>query len=192
LAFGDDRRAFAPAAIFDVPNARLPKAKVQRIVQVLCEELSASAVEIVPDAAPLDDEAFVLSAVARAKLNAKSIIEDDLKAAGGAYNVEQAADLLGVSRQTISAWTKARKLMAVRRGARFVAYPACQFTSRGLVPGLAEVLNAHSTASSWVLLHFLVQPHSSLGGRTPLAALSRGEINSVVRVAERELEQGPA
>ena len=56
--------------------------------------------------------------------------------AGGLYPLAQVASLLNVSEEIVEDRHKAGMLIAVRSGGKY-GYPACQFTSDGIVEGLA-------------------------------------------------------
>lgn len=168
-------------------------ADLKKLAKVISETLSASIeVRKASDPAPTDADAFALSAIARARLNADNMIDADLRDAGGTYSFAEAQKLLNVSRQTLSAWAKNRKVLAVKRGSRSIVFPANQFSGSRPIQGLHEVLSAHPSQSSWVLLHFLVRPHTSLSDQSPLAVLLTGDVDRVVRIARRELHHGPA
>lgn len=103
----------------------------------------------------------------------------------GSLSAPEVARLLGTSRQTPHDRVAAGTLLAVRdQGA--LRFPAWQFDPQGphgVVGGLADVLRALRVPSlsqaSW-----LTRPNSHLGGSTPLAALRRGQVAEVTRLAQ--------
>jgi hypothetical protein len=95
-----------------------------------------------------------------------------------------AAGLLAVSEQAISALVKARNLLTIKVG-RELRVPAWQFNpdvERGFLPGialLAEVFPGGITSlSEWV-----VRPNVELGDVTPVEALAAGRVDAVVDTA---------
>lgn len=102
----------------------------------------------------------------------------------GALSASEVAQLLGTTRQTPHDRVAAGTMLAVRdQGA--LRFPAWQFDPQGphgVVAGLADVLRAFHVSpmsqASW-----LTRPNPHLGGVTPMAALRRGEVGAVTRLA---------
>jgi hypothetical protein len=71
-------------------------------------------------------------------------------------------------------------------------FPAWQFTDRGLLPGLQDVLADLGTESPWTQAAFFFSGDIRLDWRTPLEVLLRGDIDAVRRAAAAFGEQVPA
>ncbi|HCH50051.1 MAG TPA: DNA-binding protein [Proteus sp.] len=79
---------------------------------------------------------------------------EQLKALGGTCRASQAAEILGVKRQTINNRLKANKLLAVKVGGEY-RLPIFQFDGNRLVDGLEEILILLSDFSSTTKVSFL-------------------------------------
>jgi len=122
---------------------------------------------------------------ARALLRGLENAQQDLKDAGGAFEIEDVRKLLhGVSRQAIDKRVKDGTLLAVPGPSGRRGFPALQFQPDGaVVPGLKDVQAALGYTSPWSVLSFLVNPHDLLDGRAPIDLLRRGEVALVERAA---------
>jgi hypothetical protein len=133
---------------------------------------------------------FEPGARARALIRGIEIAEQDLKTAGGTFGLGDVMRLLRVSRQAIDKKVKADALLAVPGPGNERRYPACQFRSDGVVPGLREVLQALPSRDPWFRLNFLVNPDSRLSGARPYEMLQRGDHAAVVEAAARAAAMG--
>ena len=115
-----------------------------------------------------------------------------LEAAGGGLSAEQAARLLGMSRQAVDNMRKAGGLLALELGRRGNLYPAFQFTASGLLPGLTETLAALRSHDVWMMLAFFVSPNLRLNGKAPVERLQSGDVSAVVAAAVAFGEHGAA
>jgi hypothetical protein len=142
--------------------------------------------------AAIDASAFEPSSRAKALLKGVQIAQGDLKASGGAYDLDQVRVLMnGISRQMVDRKVREGSLLAVPGPSNRRAYPAVQFTGDGtVVPGLKAVHDALPTRNPWAVLNFLVHPDPRLGGRKPIELLKSGEIDLVVESARRIDQQG--
>jgi hypothetical protein len=108
----------------------------------------------------------------------RQLLEDALTA-------PQAAELLGVSRQTPLNRAKDKTLLAILdRGA--YRFPTWQFDPQGedgVLPGLADVLGALEPQEPFAKLVWLRRPNPTLGGREPVELLRERKIDSVVDAA---------
>lgn len=97
--------------------------------------------------------------------------------AGGFKPTAWVGEHLGISRQAVDKRRKAGRLLAVAAADGTFAYPMCQFTPDGVVPGLEEALAAFEVESPWERLSALVNPAPALGGKSVLTVLgtSRSE-----------------
>ncbi|MGJ3262934.1 MAG: hypothetical protein ACFE0R_06840 [Salinarimonas sp.] len=136
--------------------------------------------------------AAVPDARARAILRGREIAAQDLREAGGAYDLEQVRVVLnGISRQMVDRKVKAGQLLAVPGPSGRRIYPTVQFAADGsLLPGLATVLAALPTCDPWAALNFLVNADQRLGGRRPVDLLRDGRAETVVSAARHLDEQG--
>lgn len=109
--------------------------------------------------------------------------------AGGALTTAEVAALLGVSTEEVEARRRCDALLAVSLESGEVGYPAIQFGSDGVVPGLERVLAAFVDSNPWTRLAALTAPADALGGRTMLQALAAGETDRVTALAASLGEQ---
>ncbi|MGV1988741.1 hypothetical protein ACQZ5N_19175 [Agrobacterium sp. 22-221-1] len=136
--------------------------------------------------------AFEPDARSQAVLQGVRIAQNDLKAAGGAYDLEQVRTLLhGVSRQAVDKRVQEGSLLAVPGPSNRRCYPTLQFNRDGsVVAGLKEVQDALPVESPWAVLNFLARPDDRLGGRKPMEVLREGNLSLVLEAANRYGEQG--
>ena len=140
----------------------------------------------------IDATAFAPNARSRALLHGARIAQDDLREAGGAYDLDQVRTLLhGVSRQRIDRRVKDRTLLAVPGPSNRRLYPTVQFNHDGsVVAGLKPVLEVLPTQNPWSALNFLVRPDHRLDGCKPIDLLKLGQVDRVVAAAQFMAEQG--
>jgi len=86
------------------------------------------------------------------------------KQAGGFKPTNWVAAHLGISRQAVDKRRRTGKLLAVEERKGEFAYPLCQFTPNGTLPGLEETLAAFRVDDPWERLAALVNPSPALGG----------------------------
>ena len=136
--------------------------------------------------------AFAPDARARAILRGQRMMREDLKNAGGAFDLGEVSEVLGsISRQAVDKKVRDGTLLAVPGPGNRRRYPTAQFDDSGqLVKGLREVRAALPTSNPWMILNFLVNPDAMLGDRPPIALLREGRIEAVVEAARRVGEQG--
>lgn len=108
---------------------------------------------------------------------------------GPFYNGDAVRHLLGRTGRALSrqAVNKRRDLLALRTGSGRVVYPAFQFEGRSPVQGLREVLAVFDDVpvSRWTLASWLCNPSRGLDGRSPMAELRSGNLDTVVAAAGR-------
>ena len=97
--------------------------------------------------------------------------------------------LLGVSRETIRKKLERKQLLALPKGSEDRVFPAFQFKSGKVLPGIAKVLSALDT-DPFVALSFLLSRNSFFESKTALEALVAGRIDEVVAEAGSYLEHG--
>lgn len=140
----------------------------------------------------IDPAAFEPDARARAILRGVQIAQQDLRDAGGTYELEQVQTLLhGTSRQHIAQMVSEGALFSVPGPGGQRRYPTAQFNHDGtVVEGLEAVQGALPTRNPWAVLNFLVRPDARLDGRAPIEVLKEGQVGLVVEAARRVAEQG--
>jgi hypothetical protein len=140
----------------------------------------------------IDKQAFEPDARSRALLRGVKVAQDDLRASGGAYDLQAVRTLMrGVSRQRIDKQVRDGSLLAVPGPSNRRYYPTVQFQADGtVVKGLKAVREVLPTRNPWAILNFLVQPDFRLNGRKPIELLKAGEIGDVVDAARSMGQQG--
>jgi hypothetical protein len=136
--------------------------------------------------------AYAPDARSLAILEGVRIAQEDLREAGGAYDLDQVRTLMhGVSRQAVDKRVQEGSLLAVPGPSNRRSYPTLQFNSDGtVVEGLKAVSEALPTRNPWTILNFLAQPDDRLSGRKPIDVLKEGKINLVIEAAQRMGQQG--
>jgi len=168
-----DRAAVVLERLF----AHAPAAALRRVV----DEASLAAVTGALSAAVAADPRADPLAGARARGVAR---RDELLAqAGGALSPAAVAERTGMSRQTVNNWRRKGQVIALPRGRRDFAFPACQFAEDRLVPGLDRVLAASALRHPLSQLEMLLAPSSRMEGASPLALLRAGRVEDAVAVA---------
>jgi len=140
----------------------------------------------------INQAAFEPDARSLAVLEGVRIAQEDLRDAGGAYDLEQVRTLMrGASRQAIDKRVQEGSLLAVPGPSNRRSYPTLQFNPDGtVVDGLKAVREVLPTSSPWTILNFLAQPDDRLRGRKPIEVLKEGKIDLVVEAARRMGQQG--
>lgn len=143
-------------------------------------------------ATAINQKAFEPDARAQALLEGVRIAQEDLRKAGGAYDLEQVRTLMqGVSRQAVDKRVQEGSLLAVPGPSNRRSYPTLQFKPDGtIVEGLKAVCAALPTDNPWTILNFLAHPDDRLQGRKPIDVLKAGNVELVVEAARRWGRQG--
>lgn len=113
-----------------------------------------------------------------------------LHAEGGAVSADEAAALLGLTRQAVDRRRRANKLLALTMGRRGYVYPAWQFCEQGTLPGLEETLAVLDAFGPWSRLSWFISPNARLDRRSPLSLLREGQVAPVIKAAQLYGEQG--
>jgi hypothetical protein len=113
-----------------------------------------------------------------------------LELAGGAFSVEEVAEVLGISRQAVDKRRASHQLLGLTQARRGYSYPSFQFEDGKTVPGLSDVLLELRSLDPWMQMIFFTSPNERLDGKRPLEALRNGSIKEVKAVAENYGEQG--
>jgi hypothetical protein len=132
-----------------------------------------------------------LDPLAEAFARGAQLQQEMLEQAGGAWSARQVAAHLGVSRQAVDKRRKRGTLLAVESAGSY-AFPACQFTASGVLPGLPEVLQAIDSPNGWTKLSLLLS--DTLRGReqTVIDALRNGDLEDALHAARTWGTQGAA
>jgi excisionase family DNA binding protein len=110
--------------------------------------------------------------MAAARRHGEEAVDTALRQAlDDALTREQAAELLGVTPQTVSKRLAAGRLVSLQRG-RTHRLPAWQFHEGQALPGLAELIE-HYPGTPLSLTVWATSPNPDLGGITPAEALTR-------------------
>jgi hypothetical protein len=124
--------------------------------------------------------------LARAMARGISVREKMAAEEGGSMSADETARYLGVSKQSVLNLHSGGKLLAWRsEKQRAFRFPVWQFTERGRLPGLEEVLTIlRPILDDWGKIGFFLQTQGALGGRRPLDLLRENKVQLVLRAAE--------
>lgn len=161
---------------------------VARVTEVIEREESSA----LSERRSFDKSAFEPDARSRAMLEGVRIAQEDLRDAGGAYDLDQVRTLMrGVSRQAVDKRVQEGSILAVPGPSNRRSYPTIQFNQDGtVVAGLKDVRDALQTRNPWTVLNFLSRPDDRLGNRRPVDLLRSGKLDMVLEAARRHGEQG--
>jgi hypothetical protein len=115
-----------------------------------------------------------------------------LEVSGGVLGGEEAAKVLGISRQAVDKRRRQGQLIGLTQGKRGYAYPAWQFEAGRTLANLEKVLDRLRSHDPWMQLTFFVNANDRLNGRSPLEQLRSGELEPILLAAESYGEQGAA
>jgi hypothetical protein len=115
-----------------------------------------------------------------------------LDAAGGTVGVEEAANLLHLTRQGVDRRRRSGRLIGLPAGRRGYRYPVWQFAKDGTLPGLEATLAALHGHDPWMQAVFMLNTNTRLDGQTPLHALQAGRLDAVLAAAQMYGEHGAA
>ena len=144
---------------------------------------------LLSDLAPLGVDLSAADPLLEAMARGAAIKRELLAGTGGGLTSGQVAGALGITRQAVDKRRSRRALLELPNGAGEYVYPACQFTSDGVIAGLEEVLRAFRIQSPWTQLSVLLAPAAALGGKTILDALKSGVVETAVAIARSFGEQ---
>lgn len=144
---------------------------------------------LLSDLAPLGVDLSTVDPLTEAMARGAAIKQDLLASGGGGLTSRQVAKALGITRQAVDKRRSRRALLAVPNGSGEYLYPACQFTSDGVLPHIEEVLQAFQIRSPWTQLSVLLASPPVLGGKTILEALKSGAIERAIAIAASFGEQ---
>ena len=150
---------------------------------------------IAPETKTTRDQLAVLrqqDPLAPARLRGLREREKLLQVEGGTVGVDEAAALLGISRQAVDKRRRAGKLIGLTLGRRGYMYPVWQFSQGGTLPGLEEVLTELRGHDPWMQAIFMLSENTRLSGQAPLHELRHGHVDDVRRAARMLGEHGAA
>lgn len=177
-------------SVGDYPKLKLPRSKAKGFWQMRLVKAKdhRKADKSLPQ---IKASAFQPGARARALLRGAEAIAEDLKAAGGTFDLEAVCSLTHLTRQAIHKQVTDGRLLAVPGPSNRNVYPVAQFNDDGRpVEGLKEVREALGSGSPWMLLNFLVNPEARLDNRKPIDLLRAGKFDVVVEAARHVGIQG--
>ena len=122
---------------------------------------------LLSDLAPLGVDLSAVDPLVEAMARGVAIKQELLRAAGGGLSSQQVADALGITRQGVDKRRRRRGLLAVPSGSGEYLYPACQFTSDGVIRGLEAMLRAFQVRNPWT------RGHRAGGGRCGIVRRAR-------------------
>lgn len=144
---------------------------------------------LLSDLAPLGVDLSAVDPFMEAMARGAAIKRELLTSGGGGLTSSQVSSALGITRQAVDKRRSRRALLAVPNGSGEYVYPACQFTSDGVIPGLEEVLRAFQIRSPWTQLSALLASTPALGDKTILEALKSGAIERAIAIVASFGEQ---
>jgi hypothetical protein len=144
---------------------------------------------LLSDLAPLGVDLSAVDPFLEAMARGAAIKRELLTGGGGGLTSSQVARALSITRQAVDKRRSRRALLAVPNGSGEYVYPACQFTSDGVINGLEEVLRAFRIRSPWTQLSVLLASAPALGGKTLLEALKSGALEKAIAIAASFGEQ---
>ena len=144
---------------------------------------------LLSDLAPLGVDLSAVDPFLEAMARGAAIKRELLTSGGGGLKSSQVSSALGITRQAVDKRRSRRALLAVPNGSGDYVYPACQFTSDGVITGLEEVLRAFQIQNPWTQLSVLLASAPALGGKTILETLKSGEIERATAIAASFGEQ---
>jgi DNA-binding XRE family transcriptional regulator len=172
--------------------SEMDSATAERLERAIADRTRQSAFEVV---LRFLEEPAALGTIegdplARARMRGVRARQQLLEAEGGPVSAAELGKEIGVSRQTVDAWRKARRVLAIERGRRGFAYPAWQALDGRLLPGLDLALEALSGTDFWGALNFFLTPDPRIEGKRPLDVLREGDVRDVERLASSHGEHG--
>ena len=138
---------------------------------------------LLSDLAPLAVDLSAADPFVEAMARGAAVKQELLTSGGGGLTSSQVSSALGITRQAVDKRRSRRALLAVPNGSGDYVYPACQFTSDGVITGLEEVLRAFQIQSRWTQLSVLLAATPALRGKTILEALKSGASEKAIAIA---------
>ena len=144
---------------------------------------------LLSDLAPLGVDLSSVDPFTESMARGAAIKQELLTSGGGALTATQVSKVLSITRQAVDKRRNRRTLLAIPNGAGEYLYPACQFSSEGVIPGMERVLRTFQIRNPWTQLSVLLAPAPGLEGQTILEALKSGAIEKATAIAASFGEQ---
>lgn len=113
----------------------------------------------------------------------RNVLEAMQQEEGGALNPKEAAQRLNLSVRTLVARAERNQLVAWREDKGLYRFPAWQFGTSGLLPGISECLEELAGHDQWAQMKFFLAESDYLQGRRPLDLLRDGQIKKALELA---------
>jgi hypothetical protein len=136
----------------------------------------------------LQDKFSVEDSFRLAKMRGETAKLEILNEVGAMLALQQAADVLGVSKQAVHKRLQKQSLFGIKYQEE-IRIPAWQIRDAEVVPGIGEVLKNLET-TDWGKLLFLHTENMQLEGRTPKDLILEGKSDLVAQLAAQFGEQG--
>jgi hypothetical protein len=117
-----------------------------------------------------------------AAIHAGDLFKERLLTGEDMLTSDKAASELGIAKETLYRWRKARRVLALKGAKPGYRYPKFQFDSQ-VFPVMERVLAAMPGYDSWGIYLFLTQREPLLYPDTPLEWLKKGKAEEVLKVA---------
>ncbi len=150
-----------------------------------------SAPRLAPDPAATPQEQELAALLSELHEGWDERVQQLLGLEGGPLSAADVATRLGESLSGVRRRRERGQLLALERDDEAETYPSWQFTDRGLLPGVEEVLAALRVSAPAQAVWFL-SGDARLGGRRPLDVLRAGRTGDVIAAAEAYGEQSAA
>lgn len=152
-------------------------APVLRVIQHLVASIPSSVAGVTDAAAGDDGWGPAISAEEAAELEQANLqlqVEQRREQLNVSFSRVQAADMLGISPQTVSEWVAQHRLVGLKDGREW-RFPAWQFTpdnAEPVLPGLGRLVGAFP-GGMVSLSRWMSRPNDNFGGRTPAQEMVR-------------------
>lgn len=128
--------------------------------------------------------------LAQALARGAVVKEELLSQAGGAWNAERAAEVLGITPDELDERRKRGDVLGFATVTGEYLYPVCQFTAEGVIEGFAQVNSSFQVDDPWTRLSVLLTPTPALEGLSVLDALRLGDVQGATAIVRAFGEQG--
>lgn len=128
--------------------------------------------------------------LAVARLRGVERQRDLLTKSGGVLRGQDAAELLGISRQALDKRRRQGYVIGLTQGRRGYAYPAWQFEGGKTLNSLEKILGQLRDHDPWMQLTFFLNANDRLNGNSPLELLRSGKVEPILEAAASYGQQG--
>jgi hypothetical protein len=183
--------AYGPESLVSVALARLIRAilaAASRMEKGLIDVVSApsdlQAILLFLEEPTVIEELSKIDPLAQSRLRGILKKAELYQAEGGCVSAEEAAKLIGVSRQAIDKARKRGDVLALPKGQDGWTYPIWQFEGGHYLSGLTLVTQTLKVDGPFVQASFLLGKHARLEGQSPLSCLKKGRLEEVREAVE--------